>query len=332
MNTKRTKIIGVAILVLFVSAIFSFGVKPAVAACVSTNQNYCLLAPLPGLGDTVDTTQGVGNYINTMIKITIGLISVLAVLMLVVGGIQYMFSNIAGEKAGAKSRMTNAIFGLILMLSSYLILNTINPKLVHITIGVATTTLTSFPADTPGHDGYGAGKEILDKTIGNKVKNTAGDEIVAGSKKDLDDYGLYHLEYFASACIANCVFVEHLQSNNIKVDKNIEDSLKIAFNHWKDVKESDKAKYSYTIQMMVGYSPDLAPGNNVLQSSHTFGLAVDIGPTPLPAELVTSMKSYGGFGWGGDFKPPAKNDPGHFSKITSEGAVGPDSYTFEKSP
>ena len=118
-----------------------------VQACTSNNQNYCLLAPLPGLGDQVDTTQGVGNYINTMIKITIGLISVLAVLMLVVGGIQYMFSNISHEIAGAKSRMTNAIFGLVLMLSSYLILNTINPKLVHITIGVATTTLTQFDDD-----------------------------------------------------------------------------------------------------------------------------------------------------------------------------------------
>ena len=330
MRTNFKKIISIVSCVFFVFAVF-FVVAPHVSAkCVSTNQTYCLLAPLPGLGDSVDTTQGVGAYINTLIKITIGLISVLAVVMLVVGGIEYMVSNIAGEKASAKSRMTNAIFGLILMLSSYLILNTINPKLVNLSVGVQKTSITSFPADTTGHDGYGVGKDVLDNTIGNKVKNAAGDEIIAGSGKDLDDYALSHLEYFA--CVTSCIFTEPLQGTGVKVDKNIEDSLNSAFSQWKDTKESDKAKYSYTISMMYGYSADLAPGNNVLQSPHTFGLAVDIGPTPLPNELITDMKSYGGFGWGGDFKPPAKQDIGHFSKITSEGATGADSYTYEQSP
>ena len=145
---KHRPLYYIVFIAIIVSSFMFVHTAKVAQACTSTNSNYCLLAPLPGLGDSVDTTQGVGSYINVLIKITIGLISVLAVVMLVVGGIEYMVSNIAGEKASAKSRMTNAIFGLILMLSSYLILNTINPKLVNLSVGIAPTTIIQYEDDT----------------------------------------------------------------------------------------------------------------------------------------------------------------------------------------
>ena len=150
---KHRPLYYIVFIAIIVSSFMFVHTAKVAQACTSTNSNYCLLAPLPGLGDSVDTTQGVGSYINVLIKITIGLISVLAVVMLVVGGIEYMVSNIAGEKASAKSRMTNAIFGLILMLSSYLILNTINPKLVNLSVGIAPTTLKNFDNTKAGQDG-----------------------------------------------------------------------------------------------------------------------------------------------------------------------------------
>ncbi len=104
--------------------------------CVSTDtSSYCPLAPLPGMGDAadgyrVDVSRGVGDYINTIIRIVLGAIGVLSVLMIVVGGIEYMATVNLSEKEGARERIKNALLGLLLALSSYLILRTLNPRLV----------------------------------------------------------------------------------------------------------------------------------------------------------------------------------------------------------
>ena len=109
--------------------------------CTSTGDNatYCLLAPLPGVGDSsgkLDVTKGIGDYINTIIKLVFGLIGVLSVLMIVIGGIEYMSTVSIGEKEGAKERITSALFGLLVALASYIILYTINPNLVNLSVTV----------------------------------------------------------------------------------------------------------------------------------------------------------------------------------------------------
>ena len=113
--------------------------------CQSTDNNsYCMISPLPGLGDDtgkVDTKQGIEKYIKGIIQLVIGIIGVLAVLMIVVGGIEYMSTVSIGEKEGAKSRITNALIGLLLALSSYTILNTINPDLVNLKIHLPEASL-----------------------------------------------------------------------------------------------------------------------------------------------------------------------------------------------
>ncbi|MEI6316099.1 MAG: hypothetical protein WCO65_00005, partial [bacterium] len=60
--------------------------------------------------------------------------------------------NMVGEKASAKDRMVNAVFGLILALSSYLILNTLNPKLVNLKIGIQGVAITQY--DDEGDETY----------------------------------------------------------------------------------------------------------------------------------------------------------------------------------
>ncbi len=100
---------------------------------------YCLLAPLPGVGDEtgyVDTRTGIEKYINSIIRLVLGLIGVLSVFMVVVGGIEYMSTVNIGEKEGAKHRITQALLGLAVAIGSYAILNTINPDLVNITIHI----------------------------------------------------------------------------------------------------------------------------------------------------------------------------------------------------
>ncbi len=96
----------------------------------STPQQYVPLAP-------IDTDPGIyrvnnfGAFLNGMMKILISLGAVLAVLLIVIGGFQYITSASEGGKGSAKERIENALIGLAILLGSYLILNTINPDLVN---------------------------------------------------------------------------------------------------------------------------------------------------------------------------------------------------------
>jgi len=123
---------------------------PPTTTAADPNSSYTLLAPLPGLGEQVggksvfDVSQefALGNYLNIMFKIFIGICAVLAMLMIVMGGLQYMTSELPSMKEDGKSRITGAILGLLLALSSYAILNTINPDLLKLDIALPESILT----------------------------------------------------------------------------------------------------------------------------------------------------------------------------------------------
>ncbi len=99
---------------------------------------YCLLEPLQ-IGDKVfsefsaDTT--IGGYVNIMFKIIIGIVGVLAVVMLVLGGVQYMSTDAISGKESGKETIQHALGGLILALGAFIILNTINPNILSLKIG-----------------------------------------------------------------------------------------------------------------------------------------------------------------------------------------------------
>ncbi|MDO8604115.1 MAG: hypothetical protein Q7K40_01780 [bacterium] len=99
---------------------------------VATAQNYVPLAPLPGTAiDSSATTVNLSSYISGVIKLLIALGGGLAILFAVIGGVQYVAASInPSAKADALEKVQNAIIGLIIILSSYLLLNSINPKLV----------------------------------------------------------------------------------------------------------------------------------------------------------------------------------------------------------
>jgi hypothetical protein len=93
------------------------------------DSDYKLLAPIGNL-DVVDKTTGVGDYLNIVLMIAIGLCGALAVIMIVVRGVQYMGDESVFGKTEAKHHIMQAVLGLILALGAYAILNTINPNLV----------------------------------------------------------------------------------------------------------------------------------------------------------------------------------------------------------
>jgi hypothetical protein len=114
-----------------------------------TNTTYIPLAPIPGLGnstctndkgETVDCVETnkekipcpFGNYLNIIIKIIIGIAAVLAMVMITMGGIEYMTSELISGKEAGKETITHAVLGLVIALGAYLILNTINPQLLNV--------------------------------------------------------------------------------------------------------------------------------------------------------------------------------------------------------
>ena len=94
---------------------------------------YKLLAPIGDL-DFVsydsNSDNFVGNYLSIIFKLAIGIISALAVIMLIVAGIQYMGEDSIFGKTKAKNQMTNALLGLLIALGSFGIINTISPDII----------------------------------------------------------------------------------------------------------------------------------------------------------------------------------------------------------
>ena len=95
-------------------------------------QSYTPLAPLPiGDGGAVSSSYTINSYLSGMLKLIIALGGALSILMAIVGGTQYVASGVSPDaKNGARERIQNALTGLALILTSYLILNSINPQLV----------------------------------------------------------------------------------------------------------------------------------------------------------------------------------------------------------
>ncbi len=99
---------------------------------------YNLLAPLKAGDwkldyiDYSDPTSEdfVGGYLNKMFLLAIGVISAIAVVMLIIAGIQYMGEDSIFGKGEAKKQMTNSLWGLLIALGAFALLNTISPDLI----------------------------------------------------------------------------------------------------------------------------------------------------------------------------------------------------------
>jgi len=119
------------------------GNNPATATNYPCEQ-YVLLSPFSTSLVNVDTAgpNALEKYLNLMIKIIIGLSAVLAMVMIFMGGIEYMTSEVISNKEHGKERIRNALFGLLLALGSYVLLNTINPDLLKTSLDIENVTLT----------------------------------------------------------------------------------------------------------------------------------------------------------------------------------------------
>jgi len=100
-------------------------------------QDYTLLEPsVLSAGQTTDGKVDFATYIKSGFKTFLAVVVIIAIVMLTASGLQYITAGSGGGKGEAKNRALAAILGLLIDLSAYLILRTINPDLVDLTLDV----------------------------------------------------------------------------------------------------------------------------------------------------------------------------------------------------
>lgn len=111
--------------------VFSFLLGTALVARADTG--YIPLAPLDGVGTGA---QGVDltSYLQNLFKFAIAFATVLAIFMITLGGIQYMSTDAIGKKKDGIEKIKGALIGLALAILAWLILFTVNPKLVSLDV------------------------------------------------------------------------------------------------------------------------------------------------------------------------------------------------------
>lgn len=110
-----------------------------------TAYEYTVLAPLPGTtNDTCDTSDPnnpgcktvLEKYLPGLFNLAIGISAAFAVLMIVIGGFQYMSTDALQKKQDGRERIKNAILGLFLVIGAWIILYTINPNLLNLNLSI----------------------------------------------------------------------------------------------------------------------------------------------------------------------------------------------------
>ncbi|MDP3052288.1 MAG: pilin [bacterium] len=131
-----------------------FGLIPPIFAFAV--EQYTLLEPIPTPNSSF-TTGDISGYLQTIFLFGISLAGILAVVMIVRGGIEYItaYGN-PGQIENAKNRITQAILGLLLAVGAWLILYTINPDLAKGTLTIPPITTTTIQGGGGTFGGQGA--------------------------------------------------------------------------------------------------------------------------------------------------------------------------------
>jgi len=132
--TFKKYILLISLTIIFINIFPSFVIAENPPASGVPYQMLAKDTPLSGAGNNTD----INTFLPAVFKLGIGIASALAVIFIIVGGIQYLSTDSIDKKDDGKKRINNALFGLILAISAYTILYTINPKLVNLDLKIET--------------------------------------------------------------------------------------------------------------------------------------------------------------------------------------------------
>ncbi len=128
MKTISQTIIKTTIVSLMIFSMFTL-------AYAQTDNGYTPLAPLPGIGEG-GTKTTLSSYLPAVFNLSIGIAAVMAFVVITFGGIVYATSDAIQGKEDGKRWVTNAVWGLLLVIGAYAILYTINPKILEFNLSL----------------------------------------------------------------------------------------------------------------------------------------------------------------------------------------------------
>lgn len=158
---KKTYLIAFLILIGFAPHVFAEG--------------FTALAPIPGLTQGVTSvvnSDTLSTFFNNLYRYLIGLAATIAVIQIIWSGLDIAFfhKDAVATIVDDKGKIYNAIFGLVLVLSPYLVFSIINPSILNLSLSLPPISL-----DAPsGAANGGTGAPIADTTTGCSVSGTAG--------------------------------------------------------------------------------------------------------------------------------------------------------------
>jgi hypothetical protein len=107
--------------------ISSIGLFLSTAIVVFAQEGYRLLAEIPTV---TSKTPSFVEYLKGIFVAGVGLAIIFAVIMIIIGALGYVMAAVPSAKSEGKKKMTDALFGLLILLVSTVILVTINPDLM----------------------------------------------------------------------------------------------------------------------------------------------------------------------------------------------------------
>lgn len=166
------------------SPTYPYGSNGQPGTAGSGNLQY---VPLEPLSITQGAPQNFCELINMLFKVLIYVGGMLAVLYLVLGGITFMVSEVVNKRIVARQRIQGALWGLAILLTSWVVLNTLNPATISACnmlapyqsngiIGNGNQPTTGTPANTvpqivlsPNTPVPGRGNSTIEDLIGRNV-------------------------------------------------------------------------------------------------------------------------------------------------------------------
>ena len=129
MQSKRIKKIFLIFTPIFLLIFIAFGVMVAQASA------FTKIDPTkyPWHEATQNKEAPISGFVSSFYTFALGAVGVAALGALIYGGILWTVSGAVSTQQEAKEWISGAIWGLVLLLAAYLILNTINPALVNLT-------------------------------------------------------------------------------------------------------------------------------------------------------------------------------------------------------
>ena len=124
--------------------------SPSAATAPTSGSGFTALAPIPGLTDqgatSVINATSLANFFNNLYKYLIGVAAILAVIMIIWGGLEISTKDSVSQHSEGRERIQQAIFGLVLVLAPVLVFSIINPSILNLSLDLPPISLNTPPS------------------------------------------------------------------------------------------------------------------------------------------------------------------------------------------